>query len=218
MALRDWDPTSTPQYQPVAPYQQPTFNGVQPYQAPRYYQGGAADTLAMRAALGVTSPQDNRATQREAVFGQLNAGEHASKVMSDQGAANRGVGAYRSGAQQGSLARIGAGANVARAGAESKIQDDFADAQARSDSEALQMAMGMNNQRNAFGVNNAQFGFTGAANNAANLNRFNQDNSRFAYGADVENQDKKFNNKMNNYNARQDLMGVGFKALGGLFQ
>lgn len=208
--LSDWDPTKPPQYQGPGAYQSPEFQKVGPYQAPNYYQGGGQDFLALKKALNIQDPVDNRDVMREAVMGQIAGAEHGARVRSDQAAANRGTGAYRSGAQQTALARIGAGYDQQRANAEMGIQKEYADAQRLADSQALQAALAMQNNRNTFNVGNAQFGYGHAANQAAQENQFNRNNAQFAYNAAQQEAEKRFNaNEMAPWNQRQALLGQG---------
>jgi hypothetical protein len=211
---RSIDPTAPPKLPGTGGYQSPDYQRMDPYSTPDYYQGGAADTLAMRQALGITDPADTRDATRTAVMGQLAAGEHASRATSDQTAANRGSGAYRSGAQQGALARIGAGYDQQRNMAEMGIQQDYANRKDAADRMAMEAAMGLQNNRNTFNVNNAQFGYGQAARDNAGANEAAINNAQFGYGALEKERDKSYEaNKMAPWNARQNVLGMGTKAL-----
>lgn len=188
--LSQFDPTNTPKYS------QPNYYG----------QGEAgANTLAGARAMGINpfkmgNAVDTRDASRAAIMGQLDQQGQSARTMSDQTYANRGSGAYRSGAARAGLDRVNVGLAQAKAGAEAGIQADFANRQ-----QAIDMAnMGSQNQYNAMLMGGMQ-------NDMANRNQFNMGQADRSYQF----------NQMNPFTAKQDVlqgaMNLGGKAAGWIF-
>jgi hypothetical protein len=150
MAWSDWDPTNKGGklrggLRSIDPFSKPK---VQPYKPPAQSVNTPAnsglDVNALRAALNIQAPVDQRDAQRAAMNQTIDSQAGIVRNASDQNYANRGN--FRSGSAIAGQDRIDTGVMGAKTQAEGQIQNDYADAQRNFDSQGLQMALGLRGQ------------------------------------------------------------------------